>query len=271
MKISEPLVAAVLAVAVGAPIGALLGGISVARPTTSTGVRVPFLHGFFNAQTTGQSELASLESANDWLNSPPLTASALRGKVVVVNFWTYTCINWLRTLPYVRAWHEKYKDQGLVVIGVHAPEFPFEHDLDNVRRAAKAMRVTYPIAIDNDFSIWRAFDNNYWPALYLLDGDGKIRFQHFGEGEYEQSERNIQRLLKGNGAHGVSSELSAVVPEGAEVAADWGNLKSPESYVGYGKAEGFASPGGATVDERRTYTAPARLNLNQWSLSGDWT
>src|SRR5678815_2544836 len=134
-----------------------------------------------------------------------------------------------------------------------APEFPFEHDLDNVRQAAKTMRVTYPIAIDNDFSIWRAFDNNYWPALYLLDGEGKIRHQHFGEGEYEQSERNIQRLLKGGGARNVSSELVSVVPQGAEVAADWGNLKSPETYVGYGQAENFASPGGAAVDQRHVY------------------
>ena len=215
-------------------------------------------------------ELAAFGRATEWLNSPRLDAASLRGKVVLVDFWTYTCINWLRTLPYVRAWHERYNHQGLVVIGVHAPEFPFEHDLDNVRRAAKAMRVEYPIAIDNDFSIWRAFDNNYWPALYLLDGDGKIRFQHFGEGEYEQSERNIQRVLKGNGAR-VSSELTAVVPVGCEVAADWGTSKSPESYVGYGKAENFVSPGGAVVDQHHVYAAPARLSLNQWALSGDWT
>jgi len=219
----------------------------------------------------GEGQLASLRTATAWLNSPPLTASDLRGKVVLIDVWTYTCVNWLRTLPYVRAWAEKYKDQGLVVIGVHAPEFPFEHDLDNVRRAAKAMRVTYPIAIDNDFSIWRAFDNNYWPALYLLDGAGKIRYQHFGEGEYEQSERNIQRLLKGAGARDVDSKLVPVVGEGAEAAADWGTLKSPETYVGYGQAENFASPGGATVDARHAYAVPDRLRLNEWALSGDWT
>jgi len=244
-----------------AVVGARLGLYNpFMRPMTSTPHRL-----------AGEDRLDSLRTATAWLNSEPLTAAALRGKVVLIDVWTYTCINWLRTLPYVRAWAERYKAQGLVVIGVHSPEFPFEHDLDNVRRAAKAMRVTYPIAIDNDFSIWRAFDNNYWPALYLLDGDGKIRFEHFGEGEYEQSERNIQRLLKGNGAKGVSSELVSLVPQGAEVAADWGNLKSPESYVGYGKAENFASPGGAVVDERHAYSTPARLRLNQWALSGDWT
>jgi thiol-disulfide isomerase/thioredoxin len=224
-----------------------------------------------SGHVAAEGQLASLRTATAWLNTPPLTAEGLRGKVVAIDVWTYTCVNWLRTLPYVRAWAEKYRDQGLVVIGVHCPEFPFEHDLDNVRRAAKAMRVAYPIAIDNDFSIWRAFDNNYWPALYLLDGEGKIRYQHFGEGEYEQSERNIQRLLKGAGARAVSSELVSVLPQGAEVAADWGNLKSPESYVGFGQAEHFASPGGAVVDARHVYAVPSRLGLNEWALSGDWT
>jgi thiol-disulfide isomerase/thioredoxin len=244
-----------------AAVGARLGLYNPLMPLTTP----PLGH------LTGEGQLASLRTATAWLNSPPLTADGLRGKVVLIDVWTYTCINWLRTLPYVRAWAEKYKSQGLVVIGVHCPEFPFEHDLDNVRRAAKAMRVEYPIAVDNDFSIWRAFDNHYWPALYLLDGDGKIRYQHFGEGEYEQSERNIQRLLKGAGARGVSSELVSVDPQGAEVAADWSNLKSPETYVGYGQAENFSSPGGAVVDARHVYAVPARLRLNQWALAGDWT
>jgi thiol-disulfide isomerase/thioredoxin len=220
---------------------------------------------------SGEGQLASLRTATAWLNSPPLTAEGLRGKVILIDIWTYTCINWLRTLPYVRAWAERYKAHGLVVIGVSCPEFPFEHDLGNVRRAAKDMRIEYPIAIDNDFSIWRAFDNNYWPALYLLDGDGRIRYQRFGEGEYEQSERNIQRLLKGAGARDIPAELVAVVPQGAEVAADWGSLKSPESYVGSGQAENFASPGGAVVGARHAYAIPDRLRLNQWALSGDWT
>jgi len=219
----------------------------------------------------GEGQLAALRTATAWLNSPPLTAADLRGKVVLIDVWTYTCVNWLRTLPYVRAWAEKYKPHGLVVIGVHSPEFPFEHDLENVRRSAKDMRVTYPVAIDNDFSIWRAFDNNYWPALYLLDGDGRVRYQHFGEEAYDQSERNIQRLLKDAGARGFGSELVSVVPHGAEAAADWGSLKSPENYVGYGRTENFVSSGGTAVDERHVYAAPARLRLNQWALSGDWT
>ena len=222
-----------------------------------------------NAASEGQ--LASMRTASAWLNSPPLTAADLLGKVVLIDVWTYTCVNWLRTLPYVRAWADRYKAQGLVVIGVHSPEFPFEHDLENVRRAAKDMRVTYPIAVDNDFSIWRAFDNNYWPALYLLDGDGRIRHTHFGEGAYEQSERNIQRLLKDAGARGFGSNLVSVEAQGAEVAADWASLKSPESYLGYGRAENFASRGSAAVDERHVYAAPERLGLNQWALAGDWT
>jgi thiol-disulfide isomerase/thioredoxin len=237
--------------------------------------------GFFNplgsrtmsasGHLTAEGQLASLRTATAWLNTAPLTAEGLRGKVVVIDVWTYTCVNWLRTLPYVRAWHKKYEAQDLVVIGVHAPEFPFEHDPDNVRRATRDMRVAYPVAIDNDFSIWRAFDNNYWPALYLLDGEGKVRFRHFGEGEYEQSERNIQRLLKGAGARAVSSELVSVAPQGAEVTADWSTLESPETYVGYGQAENFASPGGAVVNQRHAYSIPPQLRLNQWALAGDWT
>jgi thiol-disulfide isomerase/thioredoxin len=229
MKISKLLIAAVFAIAVGAPIGAFLGGISVAQPATSTGVRVPFLHGFFNIQMTGQSELASLEGANEWLNSPPLTASTLRGKVVVVDFWTYTCINWLRTLPYVRSWHEKYRDQGLVVIGVHAPEFSFEKNLNNVRWAVKDMRVDYPVAVDNEHVIWRAFRNNYWPALYFVDAQGRVRHHHFGEGAYEQSEMIIQQLLREAGASDVSMEPVSVDGRGLEAAADWSNLRSAKT------------------------------------------
>jgi len=200
-----------------------------------------------------------------------LTASGLRGKVVLVDVWTYTCINWLRTLPYVRAWAEKYKNQGLVVIGVHAPEFAFEKNIDNVRRAAKEMKVNYPIAIDNDFAIWRALKNEYWPALYFVDARGKIRHHQFGEGEYEQSERIIQQLLAEAGTGGIGHELVSVDARGAEAAADWGSLKSPENYVGYERTENFASPGGAVLDKRRDYAVPARLRLNQWALSGDWT
>ena len=241
--------------AVGARLG-IFG--SVMRQTTRTTVPL-------------QSELLSLASANAWLNSQPLTAASLRGKVVLIDVWTYTCINWLRTLPYVRAWHEKYKDRGLVVIGVHDPEFPFEHDLDNVRRAAKAMRVEYPIAVDNDFAIWRAFSNQYWPALYLVDAQGRNRYHYFGEGEYEQSERMIQQLLTEAGASAIAHEFVSVEGQGAEAAADWNNLRSPENYLGYERAENFASADEAVVDKRHVYTAPARLRLNQWALSGDWT
>jgi thiol-disulfide isomerase/thioredoxin len=223
------------------------------------------------AQLPVEGELPSLGSANEWLNSEPLTAAGLRGRVVLVDFWTYSCINWLRSLPSVRAWAEKYKEQGLVTIGVHAPEFGFEHDLDNVRRAAKDMRVDYPIAIDNDFALWRAFGNHYWPALYFVDAQGRIRHHHFGEGEYEQSERVIQQLLAEAGVGGIGPELVSVDADGAEAAADWGSLKSPETYVGYERTERFASPGGVALDERHVYAAPARLMLNHWALSGDWT
>jgi len=218
-----------------------------------------------------EGELPSLGGAAGWLNSQPLTAAGLRGQVVLIDFWTYTCINWLRQLPYVRAWAEKYKDQGLVVIGVHAPEFAFERNVDNVRRAAKDMRVDYPIAIDNDYAIWSAFNNRYWPALYFVDAQGHIRHHHFGEGEYEQSEMVIQQLLAEAGIDGSGHDLVSVDARGAEAPADWGSLRSPENYVGYERTANFASPGGAVLDERRVYDAPARLRLNHWALLGDWT
>jgi thiol-disulfide isomerase/thioredoxin len=218
-----------------------------------------------------EGELPSFSGATAWLNSPPLTAADLRGNVVLIDFWTYTCINWLRTLPYVRAWAEKYRDHGVVVIGVHTPEFSFEHDLENVRRAARDMRVSYPIAIDNDYAIWSAFDNHYWPALYLVDAQGRIRAHQFGEGMYEQSEMMIQHLLAEAGIGGIDPELVSVDAQGAEVAADWGDLRSPENYVGYERTENFASPGGAILDHPRVYAVPARFSLNEWALSGDWT
>jgi thiol-disulfide isomerase/thioredoxin len=200
-----------------------------------------------------------------------LAPAGLRGKVVLVDFWTYTCINWLRTLPYVRAWAEKYKAQGLVVIGVHTPEFAFEHNVDNVRRAATDMRIDYPIAIDSDYAVWRAFNNEYWPALYFIDAQGNIRHHHFGEGEYEQSERVIQQLLAETGASGIRRDLVSVDARGAEVAADWASLKSAENYVGYERTESFASRGGAVLGKPHLYAAPSRLKLNEWALSGDWT
>jgi thiol-disulfide isomerase/thioredoxin len=215
-------------------------------------------------------ERAAFDRAIEWLNSPRLTAADLQGKVVLVDFWTYTCINWLRTLPYVRAWADKYKQQ-LVVIGVHTPEFPFEHDIDNVRRAVRQMDIAYPIAVDNNYAIWRAFDNHYWPAVYFLDQRGRLRDHHFGEGQYERSEMVIQRLLAEAGAATSDRGLVRVDPAGAEAPADWNNLKSSENYLGYQRTEHFASPGGAEFDRRRRYAAPARLALNQWALVGEWT
>ena len=218
-----------------------------------------------------EGEMPSLGGATTWLNSPPLTAADLRGKVVLVDFWTYTCINWLRTLPYVRAWSEKYREHGVVVIGVHTPEFPFEHDLENVRRAVQDMRVSYPIAIDNDYAIWSAFDNHYWPALYLVDAQGHLRYHHFGEGQYEMSEMMIQQVLAEAGIGGLNHELVSVDGKAAEAAADWSDLRSPENYLGDERTENFASPGGALVDRRHVYTPPEWLRLNQWALVGEWT
>ena len=218
-----------------------------------------------------EGDFPSLANATGWLNSQPLKREELRGKVVLVQFWTYTCINWLRTEPYVRAWSEKYKDKGLVVIGVHTPEFEFEKNVDNVRREAKAMRIDYPIAIDSDYGIWRAFNNQYWPALYLIDAKGQIRHHQFGEGEYERSERIIQQLLAEAGASGIDRELVKVDGKGAEAAPDWSSLKSPENYLGYERTENFGSPGRAVRDKSSVYAIPARLDLNQWALSGEWT
>jgi thiol-disulfide isomerase/thioredoxin len=215
-------------------------------------------------------ELAAIARATEWLNSPRFTAANLLGKVVLVDFCTYTCINWLRTLPYVRAWAQKYT-QGLVVIGVHTPEFAFEKDLDNVRRSVQQMKIEHPIVIDNDYSIWRAFSNQYWPALYFVDARGRVRDRHFGEGEYEQSEVRIQRLLADAGVAGVPTGLVSVVGSGIEAPADWGNLKSPENYLGLERTENFASPGGGDLDRSRMYSVPSRMSLNQWALAGDWT
>ena len=218
----------------------------------------------------GQRDMPPLAGATGWINTAPLTPAELRGKVVLVEFWTYTCINWLRTHPYVRAWADKYKD-GLVVLGVHTPEFPFEGDIDNVRRAVQAMRIHYPVAVDSDYAIWRAFRNQYWPAFYLVDAQGHIRHHQFGEGEYEQAEKVLQALLAEAGAGSVGAELVSAKGEGAEAAADWANLQSPETYLGYEQAQNFSSAGGAVRGKSRTYAVPARLTLNHWALSGDWT
>jgi thiol-disulfide isomerase/thioredoxin len=260
MKANQLLLAAIFASAIGAPIETTSRDNTVVQKMTQAAMQLPI-----------EGEFPSLGSATEWLNSEPLTAAGLRGKVVLIDFWTYSCINWRRSLPYVRAWAEKYKNQGLVVIGVHAPEFPFEKNVDNVRRAAKDVRIDYPIAIDNDYGIWRAFKNEYWPALYFVDAQGHIRHHQFGEGEYEQSETIIQQLLAEAGSGGIGHDRVSVDARGAEAAADWENLKSPENYVGYERTENFASPGGAVLDTQRIYAAPARLSLDQWALSGDWT
>ena len=216
-----------------------------------------------------EGQLPAFTGATTWINSPPLTPQQLRGKVVVVDFWTYSCINCLRALPYVRAWAEKYKDQGLVVIGVHTPEFAFEKSEANVRDAVRRLGVDYPVAMDNDFAIWRAFKNQYWPAHYFIDAQGRIRHHHFGEGDYEGSERVIQQLLKEAGAADVAADVVQVQAQGAEAAAAMDQLGSPETYVGYARAENFRSPGGLARDAVKTYVA-SPLDLNDWSLVGRW-
>ena len=256
MKPSQLVLTAILAGAIGVSIEAPAEDKKMPQQMTSAIAQLPV-----------EGELPSLGGATEWLNSPPLTGAGLRGRVVLIDIWTYTCINWLRTLPYVRAWAEKYKNQGLVVIGVHDPEFAFERSIDNVRRAAKDMRVDYPIAIDNDYAIWRALKNEYWPALYVVDVQGHIRHHHFGEGEYEQSERVIQQLLSEAGAGSVGHELVSIEGQGAEAPADWGSLRSPENYVGYGRTENFASPGGAwrfrALSRPRRRSAAGRRTRNR--------
>jgi len=260
MKVRQLLPAAILAGAIGALIVAFAKDKGVVQPMTPKAVQLRVEGGF-----------PSLGGATEWLNSPPLTAADLHGKVVLVDFWTYSCINWLRTLPYVRAWAEKYKNQGLVVIGVHSPEFEFEKNVENVRRAAKDMRVDYPVAIDSDHAIWRAFKNDYWPALYFVDAQGRIRHHQFGEGEYEQSEKIIQQLLAEAGTGGLGHELVSVDARGLEAAANGSSLKSPENYVGYERSENFVSRDGAILDKHHVYVVPAQLRLNHWTLAGDWT
>jgi thiol-disulfide isomerase/thioredoxin len=243
-----------------------LGTLAMTIAATHLGAR-----GIASGSDGSSRELSALTGAAVWINSPRLTASSLAGKIVLVDFCTYTCVNWLRTLPYVRAWAEKYRPHELVVVGVHTPEFPFEHELENVRRAMQQMGVEYPIAIDNNSAIWRAFDNEYWPALYLLDARGRIRQHQFGEGGYDTSEKSIQRLLADAGAAGVDPGAVSVDPAGVEAPADWDDLKSPENYVGYARTENFAGPGGTEPDRAHLYKMPPRLTLNHWALSGEWT
>ena len=225
-----------------------------------------------NASNSDQAPvLDSLANATAWINTPPLTADQLKGKVVLVDFWTYSCINCLRTLPYVEAWAQKYKDSGLVVIGVHTPEFPFEKDLSNVQKAVRDLGITYPVALDNDNKIWNAFSNEYWPADYFIDATGKVRYHQFGEGKYDESEVWIQDLLKErNAQRTLPGGIVSVQAQGAEAAPDMEEVQSPETYVGYDRAENFASPGGLHQDGPKLYTIPAHLELNQWALAGKW-
>jgi len=239
---------------------AQLGVVACAKAQSGGAIRLP-----------SEGEFRSLAGAGGWLNSPPLTPPGLRGKVVLIDFWTYTCVNWRRTLPYVRGWAEKYKDHGLVVIGVHTPEFSFEHNVDNIRWALKDMRIEYPVAVDSNYAIWRAFNNEYWPASYFIDAKGHIRHHQFGEGEYLECEAVIQQLLVEAGVSGFSRAPVSVNAYGAEVAADSGNLRSPETYVGYEQTQNFASPHGAVWNKSHAYSFPARLDLNNWALAGDWT
>jgi thiol-disulfide isomerase/thioredoxin len=206
-----------------------------------------------------------LHGATAFLNSDPLDTAELHGHVVLVDFWTLTCINWLRTAPYLRAWSQAYGNDGLVVLGVHTPEFSFEHEIDRVRVATTERGIDYPVAVDNDYAVWRAFDNHYWPALYFVDADGIIRDHHFGEGRYEQSERLLQRLL------GVERDLVSVEGLGVEAEADWEHLRTPETYLGFQRGERFATTAGAAFDRGRAYERPERLRRNHWGLDGEWT
>jgi cytochrome c biogenesis protein CcdA/thiol-disulfide isomerase/thioredoxin len=218
-----------------------------------------------------EGSLPSLAGAVEWLNSPPLTPEQLKGKVVLVDFWTYSCINCLRSIPYVRAWADKYKDQGLVVIGVHAPEFAFEKNIGNVKQAVAKLKIDYPVAIDNDYAIWRAFNNEYWPADYFIDAKGQIRHHFFGEGDYAESEKVIQQLLAEAGKGNLPVDMVSVSATGAEAASDAADVKSPETYIGFARSENFASPGGAVGDTPHFYSTGDLNQLNDWGLSGDWT
>ena len=280
--------AAVVAISLGLDTG-FLTNLSVGSTTSLEQALLDRLHPNAKTAMTGPSMQAKptgenasdllmvedldpkLAGAQEWLNSPPLTLEQLKGKVVLVDFWTYSCINCLRSIPYVRAWAEKYRDRGLVVIGVHAPEFAFERNVDNIKNAIATLKINYPVAVDNDYKIWRSFENQYWPAHYFIDANGKVRHHHFGEGEYAESERVIQTLLAEAGNKNVPSDIVAVKASGAEAAAsDGADVKSPETYVGYDRSENFVSPGGVAKDESHVYAA-GEPQLNDWSLTGNWT
>ena len=242
----------------------------IAAVLASTAVGMPQVDAQDPPSIVGSSPLPGLSGATGWINSPPLTARQLRGKVVLVDFWTYSCINCLRAVPYVRAWAEKYKDSGLVVIGVHTPEFDFEGQKPNVQKAIQKFGITYPVALDSNHAIWNAFHNEYWPAHYFIDAKGKVRYEHFGEGDYDQSERWIQELLKEANAKRMPASTVSVHGQGVEAASDTSDVRSPETYIGYARAAHFASPGGIKADVAHLYTAPNHPGLNEWGLAGEW-
>jgi thiol-disulfide isomerase/thioredoxin len=257
-------------IAACAVVAAVAAMVDRSSPQVATAAMAAVAGSVAGANASDARSPALLAGATGWLNSPPLALEGLRGKVVLVDFWTFTCINWRRELPYVRAWAEKYRAQGLVVIGVHTPEFEFERDEGKVRRAARDIGVDYPVAIDSNREVWRAFGNRYWPALYFIDAGGAIRHRHFGEGDYAESERMLQRLLSEAGA-AVGTDLVEPAAVGIEAAPDLKNLRTPENYLGHGRTDGFDSPGGIVEDEPKAYTAPARLRPDHWALAGEWT
>jgi cytochrome c biogenesis protein CcdA/thiol-disulfide isomerase/thioredoxin len=238
------------------------------RPAAMSGNNAMMAAGGSFAANT--SPIVDLSGATAWINSQPLTLTSLHGKVALIDFWTYSCINCLRTLPYLKAWNEKYKDSGLVIIGVHTPEFPFEKDESNVRKAVRELGITYPVAMDNDYRIWRNFNNEYWPAHYFIDATGRIRYHHFGEGGYDESENWIRSLLEEANHKPLSGSPTQIAAAGVEAAADSGDVQSPETYIGYHRAENFASPGGFNQNEPQVYEVPASLKLNEWALAGKW-
>jgi cytochrome c biogenesis protein CcdA/thiol-disulfide isomerase/thioredoxin len=238
---------------------AMMGGNAMRMGAAATGGALPI-----------EGQLPAFDGVTAWLNSAPLTPDALRGKVVLIDFWTYSCINCLRALPYVNAWYEKYRDQGLVVIGVHSPEFAFEKIENNVRRAVEELGIAYPVALDNDYAVWQAFNNQFWPAHYFIDATGSIRAHHFGEGGYEESEQIIRQLLTEAGAENLPGDVIALNAQGAQAPPDQDNIQSPETYIGYERGENFASPGGFVPDQSQRYEAPVDPGLNQWGLVGSW-
>jgi len=260
MKAHRPKLLAALLLAACNPLNGSADDTKMSRPMVTAVARLPI-----------EGKLPELDRATGWLNSPPLRAMELKGKVVLVDFWTYTCINWRRTLPYLRAWSQKYREAGLVVIGVHTPEFSFEKDIENIRRVARDQGVDYPIAVDSNYGIWDAFNNNYWPALYFVDTQGRIRHHQFGEGEYEKLESIIQQLLAEAGQTLPAARTVKIEANGAEAPADWRNMQSPETYLGYARSDSLASPVGGARDRPSVYATPAVLRLNQWSLTGNWT